>query len=188
MGTDTLRKLKQKFDEYYYFYIGEIKVARWRRYFPSFHYNSSLNYLDIKFYDCSAVTRHLTQKHLLDYQVNMYPKWRWLSWCGITIWFPYTWDEIKGKARDYFIGDDLKEFEEINDKLSKEMDLLKNEATELVYHADACAKFLRDKGFHGDADALESKYIKVGKRLGIYSKRKKPTAKITPTPNEEKPT
>lgn len=185
MNTDTLRKLKAKFDYYYYFTIGEFKVAKWRRYFPSFYYNKSLNALDFKLYDCSSVTRHLTKKHLLDYQVNMYPKWKWLSFCGFTIWFPYRWEEIKKATTNYLIGSELKEFQDINDKISKEIDMLKEEATELVYCAEAGAKLLKENGFHSKAEALEKRYLKLGKRLGIYSKRKKSEMKQTTNPVEE---
>lgn len=184
MATDTLRKLKAKFDAYYYLTIEEIKIARWRRYLPSMYYNATLNYLQVNFYDCSMLTRHVSKKHFLDYQVNMYPMFKWLSWCGFTIWFPYRWEEIKRNVKEHLLGDDLKEFQAINDKISNEIDLLKKEAVDLIHYADCCAKILKDNGFEGKAQALEERYLKLGKRLGL--KPDGPNAK--PTPEEEKST
>lgn len=175
MGTDTLRKWKKKIDNFLYFYIEDIKVSRWKRYVPKFIYIKNLNCFSIYLYDCSMLTRHVTKKHLLDYHVNMYPKWKWLSFVGITFWFPYTFEEIKNKVKDYFLQDDLKEFQEINQKISDEIKSLKDEAAELVYCADTAAKLLRENGFHGKAEALEKRYLKLGKRLGIFPKRKPPT-------------
>lgn len=167
MNTDALRKFIRKIDSWYYTYIGEIKIPKWRMYFPSYDYNKNLNCLTIKFYDCSSMTRHVTKKHLLDYEVNMYPKYKWLSLCGITIWFPYTWDEIKDKTCNRLEGSDIEDFIQLNKNIDKEMKAIKKEAVDLIYHADSCAKILKENGFHGKAEALEKRYLKLGKRFGL---------------------
>ena len=173
-----IKKVKNRFDDFYYTYIGEFKVAIWRMYFPSYDYNSSLNCLTVKFYDCSSMTRHITKTHLLDYQVNMYPKWKWLSLCGFTIWFPYTWEEIKDMTCGQIGCSDIEEFIALNKKLDKEMKALKKEAVDLIYYADMCATILKENGFPGKAEALEKRYLKLGKRFGL-----------TPDgPNAKKPT
>lgn len=189
-GTDTLRKLVRKFNDFWYLQIGEIKVAKWRQYFPSIYYNKSLNNLTFSFYDCSYTSKHvLTPKHFLDLHINNHPKITWLSWCGFTFWFPYTFDEIRYEFKQRVMhGDELKQFRELHRKIDDELSDLKYEAKELVYYADTAAKILRENGFEGKAEALESRMSKVAKRLGMegFKKtRKKPTPKTVEVKKDE---
>lgn len=168
MSTDTIRKLIEKFNAFFYLQIGDVSVAKWRMYFPSADFNKELNCLTISFYDCSYVSRsYLSKKHLLDLHFNNYPKWKYLSLCGFTFWFPYTWEEIKEKTCCKLAGSDIEEYIQLNKSINKELTLLKKEAKDLIYYADMCALILKQNGYEGKAAALETRYLKLGKRLGL---------------------
>lgn len=188
MNTDTLRKLKDKFDEYYYCYIGEFKIAKWKMYFPNFDFNKSLNCLSVNFYDCSYCAKsYLSKQHLLDLHFNQYPKFKWLSLCGFTFWFPYTWEEIKERTCCKLAGSDIEEYIQLNKSIDKELRAIKKEATDLIQYADTCAKILKENGFEGKAETLQRKFLKLGKRLGLKTVTEEPIINQHQTNLEEEP-
>lgn len=159
MSTDNVRKFIEKYEF----------ILQWLvNHLPCFYFNKSLNCLIVSFYDCSYVSKPvLFKSHFLDLHFNQHPRFKWLSLSGFTFWFPYTWEQIKEKTCCKLPGSDIEEYIELNKSISREFKALKKEATDLIYYADMCAKILKDNGWPGKAEALERRYLVLGKRLGL---------------------
>lgn len=180
-NTDNLREFMKKLDKL-------DPYLRWIVFhLPCFYFNKELNCLTVSFYDCSYVAKpYIFKEHFLDLHFDQHPKWKWLSLCGFTFWFPYTWEEIKEKTCCKLAGSDIEEYIQFNKKLDKEMRLLKKEAIDLIYYADSCATILKENGFDGKAEALTKRYVKLGRRFGLKPKNELPPENQPPLEEEPK--
>lgn len=47
----------------------------------------------------------------------------------------------------------------------------KGDLTDLIYYADTAAKILGEQGFPGKAEALENRYMKLAKAIGLSAEK-----------------
>lgn len=161
MSTDNLRKLKTKWD----FFIFQL-----RRYTPKLYVNKNIRCLTFQLYDCSTCTKPITKKHIFDLLINNHPMFSFLSVVGFNFWYP-SYSGLKSyfysKAKDVLMDDDFKRLVDKMDQQNKELAIFMQDTKELVYYADGVAEILRNTGHVGKAEALTTRYLKVGKFLGL---------------------
>ena len=49
----------------------------------------------------------------------------------------------------------------------EKVEVSRNDLENLIYYADTAAKILKDNGWPGKAEALEDRYMKVAREIGL---------------------